>query len=53
MPRLSKQVLAHLRLSFSRVLRAGLDKAGSEPQGVSRARSISIIRMGQAIKDRY
>jgi hypothetical protein len=28
-------------------------RAGSEPQGVSRAGSTSMIRRGQAIKDRY
>jgi hypothetical protein len=35
------------------VLGTGLGRAGSEPQGVSRAGSTSIIRRGQAIKDRY
>jgi hypothetical protein len=35
------------------VLGTGPDRAGSEPQGVGRAGSTSIIRMGQAIKDRY
>jgi hypothetical protein len=35
------------------VLGAGPGRAGSEPQEVGRAGSTSMIRGGQAIKDRY
>jgi hypothetical protein len=39
--------------SSSMMLGTGPDRAGSEPQGVDRAGSTSMIRRGQAIKDRY
>jgi hypothetical protein len=35
------------------VLGTGPGRAESEPQGVGRAGSISMIRRGPAIKDRY
>jgi hypothetical protein len=36
-----------------KVLRTGLDRAGSEPQRVNRAGSISIIRRGRLLRDEY
>jgi hypothetical protein len=35
------------------MLGTGLGRVGSEPQRVDRAKSTSMIRRGQAIKDKY